>query len=1013
MAHSTPQVPPRPTRRQDRSASPNRDAFARSPLHDAAFTVGKIDSKTLNTSGMTENDVPQRPPSVTLPSIGQEGSEYASLDEMSKEQDTEVQTTKGIAGDLPLHAPTASVPSSTAKSRIAGVTRTDSAQAAVAGIGKAYTEIAERSPSASNHMTRSTSSLGGRPLSINEPAEPGIPEIGVQVPMYPNAGDVQAPTPAPSHVGNHHRSTPGDGPQLRKKHSREVFHGPPGSYGLHGHGILPKDPIERAWYEKHPEALAQEAQGEYGPAIVEDRKEWMLSSDDLNKLVHAGALRATSTGESVPEGQPDEQIGYLASEEYTMRIASSSRPQSVHKHRTGSSQSHADSPLRKQSFPAEDVALERTRSGMGNGASSSAVESETEDDIYHIDPSQRSSRIAELGHDLRYTVVPEDDLPILAADEVAKRPASGYMMPAVEPELERFHQHEELSPMATGTRSTSRPTSRSNSVAATPNIPRFHIDHELAMTPLDDVQEYEPLFPDDEKSGDRQSDSAEEKSKRSGDIPRHHFPSRDIWEDTPDSLQLQTTIDSPPPPEELKETGMPPAGAVFEHPEAEANRKAALGGPLHENAKASSLQRSSPEKTHFNQDILDEMNARPDVPQRFPSRDIWEDTPDHHQLIATVDAPETKDTEAPAQAAKTIPPAVPARPARTKQADNQSSSSAEKPALPERPKQKPVLPARPSKPKPRDSNEQVPLAKTTSNNSASGGVASPSPTDGPSDSIPPAPKQKPAVPARPAGGKIAALKAGFMNDLNNRLQLGPKPVKQEEEESAKAEAKEVAPLADARKGRARGPQRRKPGTAAAASPSPAGVADKMEKPNLQFATPIMVWQISEDGILGTGPGAAAEAKMETTSKEQVDAEPAADTEHTGTDAPEATQAPDTLPKVSNEPIIDALAAAKAETAAEAVEALSKPSQDGTVATAAEETETLTTFVGGGATAGNSEEAAVAGEGDEGEANADTEAKAEVEAESGAKGAAEAADDIKVGSKEAGADEGETLTSTSS
>ena len=131
----TPKVPPRP-KRGDRSISPNpnRDTFAPSPLN----------SPYGNGPPPKPRDVPSRPPSTSLPGLGEEGNEYASYEDLSKTLTNESlgqpygspQQTKAIAGDLPLHAPKASVPASTAKSRIQTVTRTDSSQAEAAGFGK-------------------------------------------------------------------------------------------------------------------------------------------------------------------------------------------------------------------------------------------------------------------------------------------------------------------------------------------------------------------------------------------------------------------------------------------------------------------------------------------------------------------------------------------------------------------------------------------------------------------------------------------------------------------------------------------------------------------------------------------------------------------------------------------------------------------------------------------------------------------------------------------------------------
>jgi hypothetical protein len=62
---------------------------------------------------------------------------------------------------------------------------------------------------------------------------------------------------------------------------------------MHGHGVIPKDKFEQAYYEKHPELWKKET-GAYG----EDRKDWALSSEDLNKIVRQTASRGSGLGQS-------------------------------------------------------------------------------------------------------------------------------------------------------------------------------------------------------------------------------------------------------------------------------------------------------------------------------------------------------------------------------------------------------------------------------------------------------------------------------------------------------------------------------------------------------------------------------------------------------------------------------------------------------------------------------------------------------------------------------------------
>lgn len=318
---NAPLVPPRPAKRLDRSASRERDASARSPLNEFAFTsvVPQQPEKTLSSRQDGPNAHLPRPPSVSsLPMVGQEGFEYASLDSHHHENTTDTKDpvqapneTKNVASDLPLHAPKASMTPATAKSRIATVTRTDSSKAAVAGVGRPITDYVEpaehdvRPQSAAHGRSSSavsTERAGSAQASPHDPEqEHGIPEIGLQVPMNPMAGDVQAPTPGPgasaqsTGVGYFNEGSRSVTVQGRTR-SAQGFQGPPGSYGLHGHGVGPHDQFEKKWYQKHPEELAKEESGAYGPALSAERPEWAMSSDELNKLVRDSSSRLPGMG---------------------------------------------------------------------------------------------------------------------------------------------------------------------------------------------------------------------------------------------------------------------------------------------------------------------------------------------------------------------------------------------------------------------------------------------------------------------------------------------------------------------------------------------------------------------------------------------------------------------------------------------------------------------------------------------------------------------------------------------
>jgi hypothetical protein len=201
-----PKIPPRPVnRRIERSISPNRESYAPSPLNETPFLANQgnqiksslYSAGSANASGA---DLPHRPSSVALPSIGQEGSEYAEVFGVSEELGTSPTQTRNVANDLKLHAPKPSLPVSSAKARVSAVTRTDSGQAAAFGIGKSVSSD-DKDPASRDLKTKASfasqasNSTERRPSSVE--SEHGIPEIGQRVPMYPNAGDVQAPSPAP------------------------------------------------------------------------------------------------------------------------------------------------------------------------------------------------------------------------------------------------------------------------------------------------------------------------------------------------------------------------------------------------------------------------------------------------------------------------------------------------------------------------------------------------------------------------------------------------------------------------------------------------------------------------------------------------------------------------------------------------------------------------------------------------------------------------------------------------
>jgi hypothetical protein len=318
--------------------------------------------------------------------------------------------------------------------------------------------------------------------------------------------------------------------------------------------------------------------------------------------------------------------------------------------------------------------------------------------------------------------------------------------------------------------------------------------HEDLSTPLEDVEEYEPLFPEEGDAKKPRSLSATERFKKRPDMLKHRFPSEDIWEDTPNSLQLHATVTTPDLPKRE-------SSELFETPEQEAARKSQTPQvDSHQIARHILQGEGARDKA--------KVPARPNtIKQRFPSRDIWEDAPDSQQLVTTVE-PATDEVKSPEVPSK---PSILPRPQKQTQATSPTDKR-QAPVIPDRPK--PQIPARP--------------AKSGSQASAEGATAS---------------KAKPVVPARPGGSKIAALKAGFLTDLNSRLQLGPQQPKPQEKEPEPAAEKQ--PLSDARKGRARGPARRKPAGENANARLPT-------IPEIKITETWNVWSVGEDGNLTVG-----------------------------------------------------------------------------------------------------------------------------------------------------------------
>lgn len=308
---SIPVIPPRPSRSNNGpSSNPqsvsiaahsvpeplDRAQFARSPLNELPDGFKNAPYSPVH-SLAAHIDEPERPPSVNLPSIGFEGEEYSTFSPPPGSQAPKL--SRNVAKDLPLHQPTAAVPASTAKSRIQTVTSTQSTNPSTtaspvipSASPSSHDGIHHLDPDRPNALrARASFNQSSASLLSAGSADDSGADSGIHVPMYPDAGIVQAPSPGPptSTPGSAALSSgfPQDSSPMKHHHrrasSRQEF-GPPGSYGLHGHLHEPRDQFERAWYQKHPEERQKELHRVYDPGHTPIAT--AMSSDDLNKLVH-------------------------------------------------------------------------------------------------------------------------------------------------------------------------------------------------------------------------------------------------------------------------------------------------------------------------------------------------------------------------------------------------------------------------------------------------------------------------------------------------------------------------------------------------------------------------------------------------------------------------------------------------------------------------------------------------------------------------------------------------------
>ncbi|KAI5303637.1 Serine/threonine-protein phosphatase 2A activator 1 [Ascosphaera pollenicola] len=809
-----PTVPVRPKSRVERSKSPAMvNAYAQSPLNQRPESPSKP-SPILQ---------PTQPPTVKIPSVGQEGVEYADYERLKAEAKNELEEeqqqqqrssspsqTRSVASDLKLHYPRPSAGSTTAK--VSNITRS--------GLdGSSRPSLSSRP----NSLISPDSESG----SSDKPVEPGT-----RVPMYPGAGEVQAPTP---------RSD-----STKPKASGE-FPRPPDSYGLHSHHVEPTSRLEKEWYQKHPEA--QKREGKISKAMHGARPEDAYSSDALNKLVRDTARKNEPRSEPGNMGTPDEEIAYRATDQLVSRLHLSrpnSRPASVH------SPSHPSPEKEDQLDDIEGVTVHID----APEADPHAIEPEQQESVHkaYRSPGPGAQRTTSI------------DSPVLAADEMDK----GHHLPAAIPPLE-WKAHSRASSTNGRPKSSNHKNTSSSDITSSSSSKKSPTSAPQALqSPPEAQEEQKPLF-----SGEPEDGKARlERFKTRPDLAEHRFPSKDVWEDSPDSSYLETVIDAPEPvPEGIDES------SELNNPQASTLRLSE--GEKKEPAPSteSQLHADAAKELGGNKPRLDRASSSYYSQQHFPSKDIWEDAPDSAYLEATIQETDEKADESPTSAITSPidPPAKPAIPTRPTRPAKRSARSSEEnkeakattpaaqpaepspsetkrqpPVIPGRPKpQIPARPARRPKSPVKQGSQDSGLSRTISGTSTTS-IGSGNGTDTTAKGAPPAvPKSKPAISARPVGSKIAALQAGFLSDLNNRLKIGPqgpppKPQPKHEEEAEE----EKAPLSDARKGRAKGPARRKP----AAKP----VAAAVEGPKFEIVKAWSIFDIEPNGILTVNSQSSAE-----------------------------------------------------------------------------------------------------------------------------------------------------------
>ncbi|KAK6336804.1 hypothetical protein TWF718_009592 [Orbilia javanica] len=417
-----------------------------------------------------------------------------------------------------------------------------------------------------------------------------IPEIGQRVPMLDFAGDVQAPAP----VGPDSRSA-----SRAKRRSQHAPNLPPGD-----------GPLVVGDFGAYPAGKVYRQNGSYS-----------LSHDDLTKSVMTASGAGVATTPGV-EGVPDEEIGYIVSDELASRDATpQSTPGGVitagHKLPSKSPLSKAVSTIDDENdtahqLPNLDEAGNDSHGIYGKGALGNASSTSL-----GVPTSGRHTPWEEFQDERA------EGTPILASDEAGKYPV--WNPPVISPRL--------------SAQEVRRPPSSNRSRNSPSLVPTEDIDDE----PPSPVKEHVPLFPEGAPP------RAPSRPKLDKQASSQGFPSKDVWEDAPESSHATYEVEEEeqkPDPDYYD----PAKNKITEKPvEAEAAKEAPVSPPT--------------------------------VPTRPTKRVPTDETSTEGSKTAPI-VPER--------------PRVPPRPIRKigEPASAESSSSAEDSRAPPPPKPKPVIPGR-------------------------------------------------------------------------------------------------------------------------------------------------------------------------------------------------------------------------------------------------------------------------------------------------------------------------------